>query len=76
MATIGGELRGIMNDLDDTRHIRLPRKPVFVDWRGARRRAVVAAGIAAGVALSGWLTLIVASFVTAIITGPSLPGSG
>jgi hypothetical protein len=76
MATIGGERRGNMNDLNDTRLIRLPRKPIFVDWRGSRRRAVVAAGIVAGLALTGWILLIVASFVTAIVTGPVLPGSG
>lgn len=62
-----------MNDLDDT---GLTQKPVFVDWRGSRRRAVTAAGIAIGLALAGWLVLIVASIVVVAATGPSSPGNG
>lgn len=65
-----------MNDLNDTRVLRQTRKPVFVDWRGSRRRAVIAAGIAVGMALTGWIVLIVASFAVAIATGPSLPDNG
>jgi len=65
-----------MNDLDDTRVMRQAQKPVFVDWRGSRRRAVIAAGIAVGMALTGWIVLIVASFVVAIATGSSLPDNG
>jgi hypothetical protein len=65
-----------MNELNDTRQIRLPDKPVFADWRGSRRRAVIAAGITVGVALTGWLALIVTSIVAVAVAGPSLSGSG
>ena len=65
-----------MSDLDDTRLLRLAQKPVFVDWDGSRRRAVIAAGIVVGVALTAWLALIVASIVVVVVTGPSLPGNG
>jgi hypothetical protein len=65
-----------MSDVNDTRLIRLPAKPVFVDWRGSRRRAVVVAGIAVGLALTGWLVLIVASLAVVVVTGPSTAGSG
>lgn len=65
-----------MNDLHDTRVLRLPLKPVFTDWRGRRRRTVIAAGIAVGAALTSWIVLIVASFVVVIATGPSPSGGG
>jgi hypothetical protein len=65
-----------MNDLNDTRLLRLARKPVFVDWRGRRRRLVTAAGIAVAMALAGWIVLIVVSVAYVIVTGPDLPGSG
>ena len=55
-----------MNDLNDTRRLRLPQKPIFVDWRGSRRRVVTAVGITVGVALAGWLVLIVAGIVLAM----------
>ncbi|WP_250007585.1 hypothetical protein [Actinoplanes sp. M2I2] len=55
-----------MNDLKDTRRLRLPQKPVFVDWHGRRRRAVTAVGVTVGVALAGWLVLIVAGVVLAM----------
>lgn len=74
MAIISPGRWGIMNDLNDTRLIGPAQKPVFVDWRGSRRRAVIATGIAVGLALAGWLVLIVASIVVVIATGPSLPG--
>ncbi len=75
MANIAPERWGIMNDLNDTRRLRLPQKPVFADWRGSRRRLVIAAGITVGVAFAGWLVLIVASFVLVIATGAPTPGS-
>jgi len=65
-----------MDYLSDTRVMRQAQKPVFVDWRGSRRRAVIAAGIAVGMALTGWIVLIVASFAVAVATGSSLPDSG
>jgi hypothetical protein len=65
-----------MSDVNDTRLIRLPEKPVFVDWRGSRRRAVVVAGIAIGLGLTGWLVLIVASLAVVIVTGPPTAGGG
>ncbi len=55
-----------MNDSNDTRRLRLPQKPIFVDWRGSRRRAVIAIGIILGVALAGWLVLIVAGVILAM----------
>jgi hypothetical protein len=76
MTIISPDLRGIMSDVNDTRRLRLAQKPVFVDWGGSRRRAVIAAGIAVGVALAGWLVLIVASIVVVVVTGPALPGNG
>ena len=65
-----------MSDLNDTRVLRPAQKPVFVDWRGSRRRAVIVAGIAVGAALTGWLVLIAASIVVVIATGPPLPDAG
>jgi hypothetical protein len=65
-----------MSDLFDTQLMRPVRKPVFADWRGRRRRVVIAAGVAAGVALAGWIVLIVAGFVLVIATGPASPGGG
>jgi hypothetical protein len=65
-----------MNDLTDTRVLRLPRKPVFVDWRGARRRVVIVVGVAVGVALAGWLTLIVGSVVVVMAADLPAPGGG
>jgi hypothetical protein len=61
-----------MNHLDDTRLMRLVPKPVFADWRGRRRRAVIAAGIAVGMALTSWIVLIVASFVV-VVAAPHAP---
>lgn len=61
-----------MSDLDDTRLLRLVPKPVFADWRGRRRRTVIAAGVAAGMALTGWIVLIVASFVV-VAAAPHAP---
>ncbi|WP_215785675.1 hypothetical protein [Paractinoplanes bogorensis] len=56
--------------MNDTRRLRPSQKPVFVDWRGSRRRAVVIGGTLIGVVLAGWLGLIVTSIVLA-----SWPGS-
>ena len=55
-----------MNDSNDTRRLRPAQKPIFVDWRGARRRAVLAIGVTVGVALAGWLVLIVAGVALAM----------
>ncbi len=44
-------------------------KPVFTDWRGARRRVVTVAGIVVGAALAGWLLLIVAGVLLAAGSG-------
>jgi hypothetical protein len=55
MIMIAPEQRGNMNT----------QKPVFVDRRGSRRRLVIAVGVAVGVGLAGWLTLIIASFAVA-----------
>ncbi|MET0422477.1 MAG: hypothetical protein ABW046_01290 [Actinoplanes sp.] len=55
-----------MNDVNDTRRLRLAQKPVFVDWRGSRRRTVTALGIIVGVALAAWLVLIVAGVALAM----------
>ncbi|MBM2615016.1 hypothetical protein JIG36_05515 [Actinoplanes sp. LDG1-06] len=55
-----------MNDLNDTRRLRPPQKPVFVDWRGSRRRIVIAVGTAVGVFLAGWLGLIIGSVMLAM----------
>jgi hypothetical protein len=55
-----------MTDSNDTRRLRLAQKPVFVDWRGSRRRTVTAIGITVGVALGCWLVLIVAGVALAM----------
>ena len=60
-----------MDDLNDTRLMRLPQKPVFVDWRGSRRRLVVAGGITVAIALAAWLALIVVS--VAVVVAAELP---
>jgi len=53
MAIISPEQRGIMSELTDTRLMRPAQKPVFVDWGGSRRRAVIGVLIAVGAALTG-----------------------
>ncbi|MBL7252936.1 hypothetical protein [Paractinoplanes lichenicola] len=58
-----------MSDIDDTRRLRVAQKPVFTDWRGLRRRVVVAIGIVVGTALAGWLVLIVAGVLLAARSG-------
>lgn len=65
-----------MSELSDTRPMRLAPKPVFTDWRGWRRRTVIAAGIAVGVTLVSWIVLIVASFVLVIAAQSSASGGG
>jgi hypothetical protein len=65
-----------MNRLDDTRVLRLPTKPVFVDWRGARRRLVIVGGVAVAVSMLVWLSLMVISFSVVLGAGAPAPGSG
>jgi hypothetical protein len=55
-----------MNDSNDTRRLRPAQEPIFVDWRGSRRRTVRAVGVTVGVALAGWLVLIVAGVLLAM----------
>jgi hypothetical protein len=56
-----------MNQLFDTRPMRILQKPVFVDWRGVRRRLMVTTGVAVAVALTAWLSLIVVSVVVVVV---------
>jgi hypothetical protein len=65
-----------MDELNDTRVLRLPQKPVFVDWRGSRRRLIIAAGVTVSVALGAWLTLIVASIAVVVAADLPSPGGG
>jgi hypothetical protein len=65
-----------MDQSTDTRVLQLPQKPVFVDWRGARRRLIVAGGVAVAVALGAWLSLIVVSVAMAMAGDVPVPVSG